>query len=211
MLCNFTDSCQREILPDFFTAGDMDQTHRHSTTLGVDIRALRRARGLTLQQLADDLGRSVGWLSQVERDMSEPGIDDLRALAKALDVSISTLFSNAPSPAHEAGRIVRSGARRAIGPGEVGLKEELLSPDLTDDFEMVHSTFLPGSSLPQLVERPTQEVGYLISGKLDIEISGRVFTLEPGDSFRIKGEPFRWANPYDSPAIAVWVIAPPVY
>ncbi len=189
----------------------MDQTHRHTTTLGADIRALRRTRSMTLQQLADALGRSVGWLSQVERDLSEPGIDDLRGLAKALDVSISTLFSNAPSPAHETGRIVRSGARRSIGPGEVGLKEELLSPDLTDDFEMVHSTFLPGAALPKPVTRPTQEVGYVITGRLDIEIAGHFFTLEPGDSFRIKGEPFRWSNPYDTPAIAVWVIAPPVY
>lgn len=189
----------------------MNQTHQHSTTIGIDIRALRRARGLTLQQLADDLGRSVGWLSQVERDLSEPGIDDLRALAKALDVSISTLFSNAPSPAHEAGRIVRSQARRAIGPGDAGLREELLSPDLTDDFEMLHSTFLPGAALRQTVTRPTQEVGYLITGKLDIEIGGHLFTLQPGDSFRIKGEPFRWSNPYDVTAIAVWVIAPPVY
>ena len=189
----------------------MDQTHRHSTTLGADIRALRRTRGLTLQQMADALGRSVGWLSQVERDKSDPGIDDLRAIASVLDVSISTLFSNAPSPAHETGRIVRSEARRAIGPGEEGLREELLSPDLTDDFEMVHSTFLPGASLPAPVQRPTQEVGYVISGKLDIEIGGHLFHLEPGDSFRIKGEPFRWMNPYDAPAIAVWVIAPPVY
>ena len=62
-------------------------------TLGADIRALRKARGLTLAELAQTLGRSVGWLSQVERDMSEPAINDLRDLAWALDVSISSLFS----------------------------------------------------------------------------------------------------------------------
>ena len=53
-------------------------------TLGADIRALRKARGLTLAELAQTLGRSVGWLSQVERDMSEPGVNDLRDLARAL-------------------------------------------------------------------------------------------------------------------------------
>ena len=89
--------------------------------------------------------------------------------------------------------------------------EELLSPDLTDDFEMVHSTFLPRSEIGETVRRPTQEVGYLITGRLDLEIGARRFTLEPGDSFRIRGEPFRWINPYDEPAVAIWVIAPPVY
>ena len=39
-------------------------------SLGADLRALRKARGVTLAELAADLNRSVGWLSQVERDLS---------------------------------------------------------------------------------------------------------------------------------------------
>ena len=183
----------------------------HPTTLGADIRALCRTRGLTLQQLADSLDRSVGWLSQVERDLSDPSVSDLRHIAKALDVSVSTLASHAPQDAPDAGRIVRASARRPIGSRMSGLVEELLSPDLTDDFEMVHSTFEPGSEIGETVMRPTQEVGFLISGKLDLTIGDSRFTIQPGDSFRIKGEPFRWANPYDTPAVAIWVIAPPVY
>jgi quercetin dioxygenase-like cupin family protein len=91
------------------------------------------------------------------------------------------------------------------------LVEELLSPDLTDDFEMVHSTFEPGAEITQPVTRPTQEVGYLVSGQLDIEISGTLHRLSTGDSFRVRGEPFRWLNPYSSKAEVIWVIAPPVY
>lgn len=180
-------------------------------SLGADLRALRKARGLTLLGLSEALGRSVGWLSQVERDLSEPTISDLRAIAGALNVPMSILFGQARAPANEQGFVVRRGARRPIGGAEQGLVEELLSPDLTDDFEMVHSTFRPGASLSEPVTRPTQEVGYLISGKLDLWIDGQSFTIHPGDSFRIRGEPFRWANPYDIPAIAIWVIAPPVY
>lgn len=180
-------------------------------SLGADLRALRKARGLTLQGMADALGRSVGWLSQVERDLSEPSITDLREIAAVLDVSVSSLFRRGAAPADEEGYVVRGTARRPIGSRAAGLVEELLSPDLTDDFEMVHSTFEAGAEITTPVTRPTQEVGYLISGRLDLEISGRVFTLNPGDSFRIKGEPFRWMNPYDTPAVAIWVIAPPVY
>ncbi|MBD3665693.1 helix-turn-helix transcriptional regulator [Sulfitobacter sp. TSTF-M16] len=180
-------------------------------TLGADLRALRKTRGLTLAGLAEKLGRSVGWLSQVERDLSEPSITDLRHLAAALDVSVSMLFRHAAAPAHEAGYIVRADARRPIGSDTAGLVEELLSPDLTDDFEMVHSTFQPHSRIKDLVKRPTQEVGYLISGRLQMEIDGTTHEINPGDSFRMRGEPFRWANPHDKPAVAIWVIAPPVY
>ncbi len=183
----------------------------NSGTLGADLRALRRARGLTLADLAGLLGRSVGWMSQVERDLSVPSITDLRQIATALDVPTSLFFGQAGAPADESGYVVRHGARRPIGSGEAGLVEELLSPDLTDDFEVVHSTFQPHSRIGEVVTRPTQEVGYLVSGRLDLVIGDRSFTIHPGDSFRIRGEPFEWINPYDDPAVAIWVIAPPVY
>ena len=181
-----------------------------SRTLGADLRALRKARGLTLQGLADSLGRSVGWLSQVERDLSSPSINDLRDMSKVLDVSISSLFRASAAP-EEVGHIVRKGARRPIGSREAGLVEELLSPDLTDDFEMLHSTFEPGAKLYPAVSRPTQEVGYILSGQLKLWIGDTDYLLAPGDSFRIKGEFFRWENPTDKPCQVIWVIAPPVY
>lgn len=181
------------------------------TTLGADLRALRKARGMTLQELSARLDRSVGWLSQVERDLSNPSISDLKLIASVLDVSVSTLFRHDAAPAEEAGYIVRQSARRPIGSRVAGLVEELLSPDLTDDFEMLVSTFEAGSQLTEPTLRGTQEVGYLISGRLNLEIAGRMYAVGPGDSFRVRGEPFRWINPYDEPAVAVWVIAPPVY
>jgi transcriptional regulator with XRE-family HTH domain len=179
-------------------------------TLGADLRALRKARGLTLADMAGRLGRSVGWLSQVERDLSDPSIDDLRDIAQVLDVSISSLFRVSSSPGEE-GLIVRANHRRPIGNRAAGLVEALLSPDLTDDFEVVHSTFEPGASLPAPVSRPTQEVGYVVSGRLYLEIGDQAFDLGPGDSFRIRGEPFRWHNRTEIPCVAIWVIAPPVY
>ncbi len=180
-------------------------------TLGADLRALRKARAMTLSDLARALGRSVGWLSQVERDMSEPSISDLRLIAGELGVPVSLLFSHSAAPADEQGYVVRAGARRRIGSGEEGLIEELLSPDLTDDFEVVHSTFQPHSKMQSPAQRPTQEVGYLIAGRLELWINERQFSIGPGDSFRFRGEKYRWENPHDTPAVAVWVIAPPVY
>jgi transcriptional regulator with XRE-family HTH domain len=187
-----------------------DQPHKPQT-LGADLRALRRARGMTLVHLAQAVGRSVGWLSQVERDKSQPSITDLRQIAAQFDVPLSIMFRHAAAPTGEAEFIVRAGARRPIGSSVEGLVEELLSPDLTDDFEVVHSTFMPHSRIRVAVQRPTQEIGFVISGTLEIEIDGTPHSLDPGDSFRLRGEPFRWANKTPDPVVAIWVIAPPVY
>lgn len=183
---------------------------KETRTLGADLRALRKARALTLQELAGKLGRSVGWLSQVERDISEPTSGDLRDLAGVLDISVSSLIQRDATP-REAGRIVRAGARRPIGSRTPGLVEGLLSPDLTDDFEVIHSTFAPGATLDTPQSRPTQEIGYIAAGRFDLWIDGTQFTLGKGDSFRLRGEPFRWANPYPVSCEIIWVISPPVY
>ena len=180
-------------------------------TLGADLRALRKARCWTLAGLSAALGRSVGWLSQVERDLSDLSTTDLRQIAKLLDVPVALLSRQSGPGGDETGFVVRKNARRPIGNPIPGLTEALLSPDLTDDFEMVHSTFAPFSKITTPVSRPTQEVAFLISGVLEIEIAGVIHTIRPGDSFRIRGEPFRWSNPTDTEAVAIWVIAPPVY
>lgn len=179
--------------------------------LGSDIRALRKSRKMTLEGLAQGTGKSLGWISQVERGLSAPTMADLHEIARVLDVAVSLFFGVADAPPMERGRVVRSAARRQLGHRDNGLVEELLSPDLTDDFELLHSSFLPHSALKENRARATTEVVYLISGTLDIWIDDQKFIINAGDSFRIKGSSYRWANPYDAAAQAVWVISPPVY
>ena len=186
-------------------------TSAMSDSLGRDLRVLRKSRGLTLTEVSERVGRSVGWLSQVERDISEPSMDELAALAETLGVSTKSFFGKSPTDPREEGRVVRKNARRPMSARVPGLFEELLSPDLTDDFEVVHSTFAPGAERVDDTRRATQEVGYVVSGELEVTLEGESFTLFPGDAFRIRGEPFRWANRTTEPCVAIWVIAPPVY
>ena len=56
--------------------------------LGERIRAKRKERGKSLSQLSALTGLTASFLSQVERDVTEPSITSLRKIAKALDVPI---------------------------------------------------------------------------------------------------------------------------
>lgn len=183
----------------------------NAVKLGRDIRALRNARKMTLEKMSQQLGRSVGWLSQIERGLSVPTMEDLREIASLFDVPLSLFFGTTEAPENEQGRVVRAAARRQIGAYDSGLVETLISPDLTDDFEVIHSTFKPGAEIAEITKRPTTEVVYLISGSLDLWIEDEKYIISAGDSFRIRGDSYRWANPYDIPAVALWVISPPVY
>lgn len=179
--------------------------------LAADIRTLRKSRGLTLSEIAFRLGRSVGWVSQIERGLSVPSLGDLRALADLFGVPISLFFSHDVPVEAERGVVVRAARRRALGSSESGLVEELLSPDLGGSFEMLRSEFAPGAELQQATRRPTEEAGYVASGTFEIEIDGTWHRLEEGDSFRFAGKPFRWRNSGTVPAVVIWIISPPVY
>lgn len=178
---------------------------------GHDIRALRKARGLTLTDMALRLGRSVGWMSQVERGLSSPSIADLRAFADIFGVPVSLFFGHEVSDERERGVVVRGARRRSLGTSESGLVEELLSPDLGGSFEVLRSEFAPGAELGRTALRATEEAGYLVSGVFDIEIDGIWHSLSSGDSFRFNRKPFRWRNPGTEPAVVIWVVSPPVY
>lgn len=183
----------------------------HGTALGNDVRGLRKSKGLTLNELALKIGRSVGFISQVERGLSSPSIEDLRAIASALDVPTSWFFANENQNAAELGVIVRADARRVLGTRESGIVEELLSPDLGGSFEVFRSEFQPGAEMKNAVLRQTEEAGYVVSGLFDIWIDGVRYQLRPGDSFRFDHKPYRWKNTGEVPAIVIWVVSPPVY
>lgn len=179
--------------------------------VGIDIRAMRKNRNLTLSALSEAVGRSIGWLSQVERGQRDPSISDLKALARQFGIPVSFFFRNGDAPEEERGIIVRADQRAAIGSAGDGLREELLSPDLAGDFEMIRSEFAAGAEQKEMPARDTQDGGYVVSGELELTISGRTFRLKAGDSFRFDRQPYGWANRGKVPAVVIWVISPPVY
>lgn len=192
-------------------AAEPDAAPAGESLLARDIRALRKARGLTLARFALSLGRSVGWLSQVERGISVPSLADLRRMADLFGVPLGLFFSHDVPAEAERGAIVRAGRRRSLGTSESGLVEELLSPDLGGSFELIRSEFAPGATLAAANLRPTEEAGYVVSGRFDIEIDGVWHSLCAGDSFRFSHKPHRWRNPGDEPAVVIWAVSPPVY
>ena len=70
----------------------IDEEERVNQILGSKIRSLRKARALTLKQLANKTSLSVSLISQIELGKSAASVSTLRKLATALGVSISQLF-----------------------------------------------------------------------------------------------------------------------
>ena len=101
--------------------------NEQDASVGADIRALRKSRNIRLKRLANDLNRSTGWLSQIERGQTEPSISDLRNIATYFEIPLSFFFRNEQAADGEQGLITRNSKRAALGSKHDGLVEELLS------------------------------------------------------------------------------------
>jgi transcriptional regulator with XRE-family HTH domain len=81
--------------------------------LGVAIRLLRRARRLTIEDLAFAAKMHPTYLSGIERGRRNPTWDKLTALARALDIPVSALARDAEVQMQLAARMRE--ARRDLG------------------------------------------------------------------------------------------------
>lgn len=100
---------------------------REGSTIGENIRAARRFRGMSIETLAGLIGRSKGWLSKVENGhLRLERRSDIHALAEALGVAASDLLGE-PMPAIHAGRHDADVVR---------LREALLDTSLDDPLDV---------------------------------------------------------------------------
>lgn len=180
---------------------------------GADLRELRRAKGKTLSELALASGLSVGHLSQIERGVSRPSVKALQSIGTVLGVTIGWFFkASGQDDAGEAGYVVRAKRRRKLSFNQ-GITDELLSPNLSRNIEMLVCTLPPGAeSGAEPYTHRGEESGVVISGTLELWVGQRHFTLERGDSFAFASdEPHRSRNPGPEDTIVIWAISPPTY
>ena len=203
---NARDACTTEVGPDGSPLSDAD--------IGRQIRDLRKAKRMTIAEVAAGINRSVGYVSQIERGLSAVSITVLQQIATALDVQVSWFFQgNAVAPREEREIVVRQGNRRRLHFGGSGITEELLSPNLSGQIEMIMTRFEPGGHTgDDGRERRGEEAGFVLSGTLDIVTDTATHRLEAGDSFALR-EPgrHRCHNPGSSDTVVLWVHSPPSY
>lgn len=198
-----TDSSQAS------TDSTLSNAEQEDRRIGRQLRDLRKSRQLTLNQLAGQVGKSVGYLSQVERGVSSLPIGVLQTLSDALDVRVSWFFQPGGSDsAAEQETIVRADQRRAMNLGTIGAREELLSPRLSGQLILIMTRLQPGGSGGETPrERRGEEAGYVESGQLELTLGEQVFLLNPGDSFSLTGEEPHWIrNPGETETRIVWVM-----
>lgn len=188
------------------------ETTTASAVLGDRIRGLRKRRGMTLADLAARTRLSPGYISQIERNLAQPSIPALVALASSLEVTVQWFFSGPGETApEERGYVVRARNRLRID-YDTGIVDELLTPKLSAQVEMILCRLPPGSGAKEAYSHKGDEVGFVLSGELELWVGARHFHLHAGDSCSFAStEPHRYRNPGPVEAVILWAISPPAF
>ena len=185
--------------------------------LGEDLRALRKAQGLTLMDLANQSGRSVSFLSKIERGLARPSVTALQEVAEALGVPVGWFFeTDGPVPANERPYVVRADRRRKLtyssisGTDYMGFEDYLLSASLDRQLALGISTYEPGGSTgDDLYTHKGEEAGLVLCGEIELTLADQVFVLQAGDSFSFSADvPHRYCNHGSKQAQIVWANTP---
>ncbi len=156
--------------------------HTTASTLaaiGLRIRELRQARGMTLQALAATTNLSPSMLSLVERGRASPSIGSLVVIASALGVTMSDLI--VCEPTSDENLVVRASDQHAVETAQHVVRR-LLREDRTRGVSVAVNEYQPHTGN---AERPVThdgfEYGYILEGKLTVEVDGDSYQLGAGD------------------------------
>lgn len=192
--------------------GDAERTLE--VAIGREVRAVRQQLGITVADMAENSGLSVGMLSKIENGMTSPSLTTLQALSDALGVPISQLLKRfeqermAVQVKHGEGVSAERRGTRAghqyqllglLGANNSGVICEPYMITLTDESD-VFKTF----------QHDGVEFLYFLEGSVEYRHAEKTFVMEPGDSLFFDADaPHGPTKLIDLPAKYVCIVSYP--
>lgn len=160
--------------------------------VGLKIREARKQRRLTLQRVAEATGLSIGFLSQVERDITTPSLSSLVTIAKVLDLPVSAFLHQPEIP----NAVSRRQGRATYGIDPAWISYERLSTTFPGQMLNAVKMNVPPRYLSETTSHEGEEIVYVLSGTIRYVIDGTNFDLQAGDTLHFSAQrPHQVQNP----------------
>ncbi len=153
-------------------------------TIAKNIRSLRKARKMTLQDVEDRTGLSKGYLSKVERGLKFPPFSTMGQIAGALGVEVSFLLKDKLPGTPD--------IRIALTPAGQGNKGQTLTEERGYRYEALAAGKPGKNMIPYIIEVAAQEEQvfthegeeflYVLEGKMEFSYDDQTYIMNQGDS-----------------------------
>jgi transcriptional regulator with XRE-family HTH domain len=177
--------------------------------LGLRLKEMRIKRGLSQTEFAGLAGVPPVSISQFESGLVYPSLPELFKMADVLSIDVTSFFLQKEQ---EEKRIIFTSAEATDVefPGSLKgrFRMKLLTPvDLDCKGEPCLIEIPPGTHVPShFFVHKGEEMGYLLSGRLQVRVKKAVYNLRHGDLIHLGREmPLEWRNPDSSIARLLWI------
>jgi transcriptional regulator with XRE-family HTH domain len=179
-----------------------------TSKIGARLKHARLFRGLTLQQVACQVGCSESLLSKIENDRTDPSLATLHRIVAALETNISAIF-NSDADGHD---VVFPPGQRPIIRFAEGIELERLIPYSPGHLMQANINCVAPGSHDELVTHQGEELGYVLEGEIELILGDNSYTASAGSSFYFRSDvPHGYRNRGKVTARIIWVNSPPTY
>lgn len=195
---------------------------------GRRIREMRKRRGLTLKEVAEATGYTIGHISQIERDLKSPSLVALRKIAACLNCSEVWLImddSELSAKSSEEGKkskesyLMRKENRIPMKIPEIDVSYSIFTPSKLPNAQEAQMTGLIVRLKPNtwVTEKMISHGNYdesllLLKGELELRIDNSTYMIYEGDSFYIpKNCLHNYLNTSDEEATIIVYFSQSVY
>jgi len=176
--------------------------------VGALIRARRRQLHMTLQEICDAAGISLGYLSQVERDQATPSLGTLAQIARSLDVGMD-YFISTPSVSDA---LTRQSEREKFSVDGSSVLYERIAADFAGNILSSFVLNIPPGYRSETVSHEGEEILYVLEGTITQRLDDEEIVMTAGDSLHFRGNrPHAWWNDSGKPARLLWTGTLPLF
>lgn len=183
--------------------------------IGNRIRTLRKAKKMTIRDLAEQIDVTSSMISQVERNICNPSLSLLRKVADVFGMPVWVLLHFEDGQEHN---LIRKKDRKMIAIGENGrLKQAYLTPRRKQfngkdhQLEIIYDEWEPGTE-GGFFQHAGEEAVFILSGELEAVVEEDSYLLMEGDClFYLAETPHNLRNSGDTTVRFLTIITPPEF
>jgi transcriptional regulator with XRE-family HTH domain len=178
--------------------------------IGAKIKVRRLSNQQTLKQLAEKVGCTSAYLSQIENGKVSPSIASLKKISEALQANITDFFMGV---APDEPVVLRPDQRVLISLDRWNAEIWSMVADTKDKrMQPFFTVIQPGGGSHGSYSHVGEEFGIVLKGQLAIELDGTMHLVNQNESFYYSSSrPHNWTNTGNTETIVVWVISPPTF
>lgn len=184
--------------------------------IGLKLRHARLTKGMNLKQVATAIGCSESFLSKLENDRVGPSLAVLHRLVDILEINVTALFNDTEAD-NEPVLVLHPKDRQVIRVDPLwrgaGIELERLIPNARAALLQANVHVVsPGASSDGMIHHAGEELGYVLEGRLDLNVDNVIYRLEAGNSFFFPSSlPHGYRNPGKTTTRVLWVNSPPTF